>query len=171
MLGQRLKFGGAAGASCDALDDNHLTPYLIGSGDEFLVAKITVPASISATQIVMGKTESGFASSLFWGIATNGQVRYAAGGMATTQAGPDLRGQTIVAGITCGPAGWRVFAANDEIASAALTGSAAGVTPVRIAALNTAGTAGNFFGGNIIRAVGDKDRIDLARFRQIASQL
>ena len=154
------------GAAFDGTDDNLLTNYTAGSGANFLIAKVVVPASIASTQIFLG---GGGGPWSVIGVDSAGQLR-AGLGSSLVSAGPDLRGQTVVVGVTSNGETELMFVGgslvNSRAASAPDTSNA-----LRIGARNSASTALNFFGGSIQHALAGREFIDLARFNQIANAL
>lgn len=161
----------STGLAFDGTDDNLLTNYTAGSGANFLIAKVVVPASLSGTQVVLGSWFVGVSTdAVYLGVATNGQVRRGVGSAATS-VGPDLRGSTAVIGLTWNGSEVRTFAGSSLVESVAQVGSVNTTTPLRLGALNGAGTGSNYFAGSSPHMLAGREFIDLARFQQIANAL
>ena len=90
----------ATGAKFDGSDDNWLSPYLNGSGGNFMVALISVPASIAAFQYLAGMSSG----SDRWGVGinTDGLVGFGSGSTSPTVAKgtTDVRNTEAVVGIS-----------------------------------------------------------------------
>lgn len=161
-----------AGAAFDGADDNLLTGYTAGSGANFLVAKVVVPASIAATQVICGAWVAGPTEFFFLGLSTTGLVRCGVGGVAATaSAGSDLRGTEAVIGLSFDATTVRMFAGGAEVNSAPRSGNPTTVTPVCIGATNAAGSASNPFGGSVKSIVAGRQFLDLSTFNKIAAAL
>ena len=157
------------GAAFDGSDDNLLTGYVAGAGANFMVAKVTVPASIPGTQIIAGAFQTAINGHFTLGVSSGGQVR-AACGTGLISAGPDLRGRQVVIGISTNGSTERIFADGALISerSNAFTPPSG---PIRLGALNSDGIASSFFAGSIDNTPTGRQFLDLATFNQIASQL
>lgn len=162
----------STGAAFDGADDNLLTGYTAGSGANFLVAKVVVPASIAATQVICGAWVAGPTEFFFLGLSTTGLVRCGVGGVAATaSAGSDLRGTEAVIGLSFDATTVRMFAGGAEVNSAPRSGNPTTVTPVCIGATNAAGSASNPFGGSVKSIVAGRQFLDLSTFNKIAAAL
>lgn len=160
------------GAAFDGSDDNLLTGYTASSTENFIVAKVTVPATISATQVICGAWVAGPTDFFFLGLSTTGLVRCGVGGVAATaSAGSDLRGTEAVIGLSFDATTVRMFAGGAEVNSAPRSGNPTTVTPVRIGATNAAGSASNLFGGSVKSIVAGRQFLDLSTFNKIAAAL
>lgn len=157
-------------AKGDGSDDNLLTTYTAGSGENFIVAYVNVPTTISANQYVAGAL-SDANTRLFLGFNTSGLVRAGAGSTTLDGGGADLRGKTVVIGITTDGVNAQTFADDVEAASLAVTGSPAATTPFRIGALNNGSTAASFFSGSIEKIVVGREFLTLERYLQIRNAL
>lgn len=171
----RPRWQGAAGASFDLIDDNHLTGFLAGAGANFLAARVTVQAGLTAVQSIGTAFTAWNNKGFGLLIGANGQLRFRAGDISL-QAGGDLRGQNIVAAVSNDGTTIRAFVNDQQIYEAAQTGLADATVPLRIGAVNNDGTAATLFGGQIQKVVAGRSAdaaafLDLSRFRQIASQL
>lgn len=162
------------GAAFDGTDDNLLTNYTAGSGANTLIAKVVVPASISATQVIAGARNSTDTRSL---IAFDASGRFGAGvgavGNGTIRGDTDFRSQTVVVGVAYDGSTVRLFEPGAVAYEAAQSGVATTTTPYRIGAFNDNGAASLFFGGSIQQILGWQGGglTDLARFQQIANAL
>jgi hypothetical protein len=157
------------GAAFDGTDDNLLTNYTAGSGANFLIAKVVVPASIPSNQFVAGAFQVG-ENSFGIGFGANGQLRFRAGAVSI-QAGGDYRGSTRVVAVTNDGTNIRAFVDDEQIYEGAQTGTPASPMPLRIGATNVDGVAFTFFGGSTQHVLAGREFIDLARFNQIANAL
>ena len=160
------------GAAFDGTDDNLLTNYTAGSGANFLIAKVVVPASMAGTQIIAGTNSSEDGGRFRLGFTTAGLLRLSVAGIDLDGVS-DLRGQTVVVGATSDVAtgAIRTFAGQAQEASSAAAPVVTSTIPYRIGARNNDGAAANFFGGSIQHALAGREFIDLARFNQIANAL
>lgn len=162
----------AEGAKFDGSDDNWLSGYLAAAGNNFLMARTTVPASLAATQLVAGASGSS-ANRFFVGINTSG---FACGGVgsdstSTIVGDTDLRGTEADIGITCDGATVRLLV-NDAIEYEAAQNSTPTTTiPFRFGAYNNNGTAGSFYAGAVEESLGGTDYLALSRFQQIRRAL
>lgn len=157
------------GAKFDGLDDNWLTSYTAGAGENFIVALVTVPSTVSATQILCGAQGSG-PSRAFLAINPGGAVRAGVAGVSAVTGGSALLGQTVVIGMTFNATDISVFADDAEVATDVVTGS---LPPqaFRVGALNNEGTASSFFAGSIKKLVAGRQFLDLATYRRIRAGL
>lgn len=160
------------GAAFDGSDDSLLTPYLAAASAGFIVAKLTVPATLSATQIIVGSFDG--SNRMRLSLNTSGLLCAGLGGLSegAIVGGPDLRGGTITVGLSFDGTTIRLFVGATEVATVAQSGNVPNtVTPFRLGSLNNSGTASNFFGGSIKAIAAGREGIDLARFNQIAAVL
>lgn len=161
-----------AGCKYDGTDDSHLTTYTAGSGANFIVALVTVPASISATQIFCGAQES---SANRFRAAFTSSGRFAAS-VGDQQEGTifcvtDRRGTEVVVGLSVDGSTVRLF---DDAAigyEAAQSGVPTTTIPFRLGALNNNGTANSYFAGSIKKLVAGREFLTLSRYRQIRNGL
>lgn len=154
------------GAAFDGTADNLLTDYVAGVGANFIVVKVTVPGSLSATQAVAGSSDLRIA---FLGVSSGGQAR-SGFGTSVVSAGPDLRGTEAVIGVSTDGATDRIFV-NGVLANERASVFTPTATPLRVGCTNSFGTAANFWGGSIKRIVVGREFLTLERFNQIAAQL
>lgn len=138
----------ADGKKYDGSDDNDLTDWFAQAGANCILAQITVPAVISATQVIaMSRQAAGNRLSL--GLTTAGLVEASVGGLFLTIPGLDLRGRSAVVGMCCDGTTLRLFA-EDQMAETAQGANVPNtVVPFRIGSANNDGVAANFFGGSI----------------------
>jgi len=160
------------GAAFDGTDDNLLTNYTAGSGANFMIAKVVVPASLAETQVIIGANAALDAGRVRLGITTAGRLRLSVEGV-DLDGSTDLRGQTVVVGATTDPVSGQVrtFAGSSQQAASAAAAALTTTIPLRIGARNNDGAAANFFGGSIQHVLAGREFIDLARFNQIANAL
>jgi hypothetical protein len=167
-----LVSGSRISLTADAIDDNELTAYLAGSGANSILFDIDVPATVSASQVVIGMSGSATAR-LSLGFNTSGQLCAGVGSDAnTTIVGTtDWRGQRLIAALSADGSTVKLLTANGEEYSAAQNGSPTTTIPARLAANNNNGTGSSFFGGGIARAIIAQKAMDLATFNAIRNQL
>lgn len=160
------------GDKFDGSDDNNLTPYLAGSGNNFMVGLVTVPASLGGTQVICGAVD-GSANNFYFGFTTAGLLRVGVGNTPATAGLADQRGQEIVVGISTDGAIWRAFEGPQQAGADTALGGASPVSgvPFRLGAFNVNGSAGNWFAGSIKKFVAGRDHLTLARYQQIRSAL
>jgi hypothetical protein len=163
----------ATGAEFDGSDDNLLTTYRAGSGANFILARVSLPATLSGTPVIGGAAVNATDRFYLALIGSTGVLGAGAGSSSpgSLQGGPDLRGRTVVVGISAGAGTVRLFADGQQVAEAAYTGTLTQTVPMMVGALNTNGTATNFFGGSVKAVAVGRQLLDLATFNQIASQL
>ena len=78
------------GAAFDGSDDTLLTGYLAGATANFVVAKVTVPATLAATQIFAGAVGAAGANICRVGFGTDGFLRVGLGATAVISGVTDL---------------------------------------------------------------------------------
>ena len=161
----------AFGAKFDGSDDNLLTTYIPGTGANFLLALVDVPASIASTQVIAG-AESPTGNRFMIILRTTGKVDAGIGSVSGTGVGPDWRGKSVVVGITNNGAGqYRLFADSEMLTEGGYSGAAA-ANALRLGALNPeSGTAAVFFGGSIKKIIAGREHLTLARYLQIRAAL
>jgi hypothetical protein len=164
--------GSRISLTADALDDNLLSSYLAGPGANSILFDIDVPATVSASQVVIGMSGSATAR-LSLGINTSGQLCAGVGSDANTTivGSTDWRGQRLIAALSADGSTVKLLTANGEEYSAAQNGSPTTTIPARLAANNNNGTGSSFFGGGIARAIIAQKAMDLATFNAIRNQL
>ena len=162
----------AAGAKFDGSDDNLLTDMLASAAANFIVAKITVPATLAGLQIIAGASGAS-ANRIYLSINTAGQLCAGVGShVATFLVGSqDLRGQTVVVGLTLNGSTVKLFVNGVEEFSTAQGSTPTTAIPFRIGCLNNNGTAANFFAGTIEEILIGREYLTLARFIEIAAKL
>lgn len=158
------------GAEFDGSDDNLLTGYLPSATANFIVAKVTVPASLAATQVIVGSSGAS-TDRCFLAINTSGLVCGGVGTQSTTTilGTTDLRGREVVIGLSFDGSTVRLFADGAQQYSAAQAGTPSASIPFRVGATNNNGTAGSFFAGSIKNVEVGREMIDASRFSQIAN--
>lgn len=160
------------GAAFDGVDDNLLTGYTAGAGANFIVAKVTVPGTLSAIQVIAGAA-NGAAERCWVGVDnTTGFLRCGVGASLTHLGTTDLRGlANVPVGLSFNGSTVRVFVGSAQEYEGAQTGVPTVVHPIRLGSNNNVGAASSMFGGTITSIAAGREFIDLARFNQIASQL
>ena len=163
----------ADGAKFDGSDDNLLTDLFASATASFIVAKITVPATLAASQVFAGTQDAGGNRFLFGINSSDGTLGGGVGAqsLSTIKGSTDLRGTTVIVGLSCDGSTVKLFHAGAEVYSAAQSGAPNTTVPLRIGALNNNGTAANFFAGAVKEILAGREFLTLARFNQIAAQL
>lgn len=161
----------AAGAKFDGSDDNLLTDWLAQAGANCLFVRATVPATVSATQVMLGAQDAG-ATNRFWlGVTTGGLPYCGLGASATQIAGYDIRGREVVFGVTCNGSTIRVYLDGALILSQSQNGAPTTTVPLRLGASAIAATVINYFAGGIRKAVAGYKYLSDAEALQISTQL
>jgi len=158
----------ADGAKFDASDDNWLMAYLAAAGSNFIFARTTVPASLSAAQVIAGAAGAS-AFRVFLAINTSG---YACGGVGsdtvTTIVGStDLRGTEADLAVTFDGSTVRLIVNGVVEYEAAQNSTPTTSIPFCIGALNNNGTGGSFYGGAIKDICAGTDFLTVAKFKKI----
>lgn len=163
------------GAAFDALDDYLATGYIPGATANFMIAKTTVPVSLSAVQVIAGCGNASPAQRFWMAIDTSGKL---CGGVGTQSAttivgGSDLRGTEVVVGLSVSGAEVKLFAGSSEIYSAAQSGDVPNSTSraVYLGGNNNNGTSGSFYGGSIKSILSGRQHLDLTTFNKISRAL
>lgn len=159
------------GAKFDGSDDNWLTPYLASTGNNFTVALVTMPASVASFQAIAGA--GGNPTRFFVGVDTDGRLKAGVGAnsITTIQGTNDLRGQTLVVGLSCDGSTVRLFEDAAEVYTGVQSGVPTVADSIRIGSNNAAGTAIQWFSGSIKRIAAGRDALTLARYQQIRTAL
>lgn len=161
----------AAGCKYDGGDDNHGVPYRAGAGSNFIMALMTPPASIPATQMVAG-VQGGASDRFRMEIGTGGSLSFSLG----TQLGVgapavDVRGREVVAAVSCDGSFGQVFV-DDQVGTPFVqSGNPNTTLDFVVGAFSSSGTPANFFGGAIKKIIVGRDHLTPARFQQIRSRL
>ena len=160
------------GAKFDASDDNWLTDYNAAAGANFVVALVTVPASIAFNGAIIGASE-GAANRCRFLFDTSGRVCAGLGTQAeaTIVGTNDRRGATLVVGFSFSGSVVRLFDDAAIAYEAAQSGSPTTSVAFRIGAFNNSGTAVNQFGGSIKRLLVGRQFLDLKTYLQLRSSL
>lgn len=139
-----LRAGSPYYTEYDGSDDNLLGTALAGTANT-LAARITVPASIAATQAIMGLQGSS-TTRLWLALNTSGQLCGAVGsnGVGTILGSADIRGQTGVAILTHDGSTINLCWNGILVYTGSQNGSPSTTTPFRYGAQNNAGSAGNY---------------------------
>lgn len=161
----------ATGAKFDGLDDNWLTNYTAGAGENFIVALVDVPASMTGTQAIAGADATASTDFFYLGFSSTGLVRRGVGASNQTLGSNDLRGQVAVIGLSYNGSIVNTFENEELIDTSAQSGGPSTVIPLRIGARNGNGTAGNFFGGSVKKLVAGRQFLDLATYLKIRAAL
>lgn len=152
----------------DASDDNLLSTFVLGSSGNALVAKVKVPASLAATQVVMGTSGSSTAR-LFMGFNTSGHMVGGVGSDSTTTVvhAVDYRGLTGTMALVETGSAWTLYWDGVAVATAAQSGTPTTTVPVRLFALNNNGTAGSFAAIDAFHMLGIRKPLTAADIRNL----
>lgn len=157
-----------AGATGDGADDRLTLGYAAGSGENFLMLpKTTVPASLSATQVLAGGMD-GSANGAYIAITTGGALRVKWGSTTLDSTGVDLRNGVRDLGLWTDNGTLYLYADGVVVGSGAWTGTIP-TTTWNLFALNNNGTASNFLAGSLKAALAGREAINLARANQICA--
>lgn len=162
----------ADGAKFDGGDDNLLTQFKARSGSNFLAARVSVPATLGAEQVIAGLSGSG-TDRLQLAIDTSGRVCAGVGSNSvTTHVGTtDLRGREVTVGVSVDGTTVKLFADAAEEYTGAQAGAPSTTVPLRLGANNNNGTASSFWAGAIKRLAGGHDALDLTQYQRVRSAL
>ena len=160
------------GAKFDGSDDNLLTGYLAGAGANFIVARVTVPASISANQVIAGAS-GGATGRTFVSIDTAGRPSGGVGnnGVGVIVGASDLRNSEAIIGVSYDGNNVRLFANAAQEYTGAQSGTPITSVGYAIGATGAAGGSSSFFGGAVKRIVAGREFLSLTRYQQIRSEL
>lgn len=164
----------ATGDKFDGTDDRQTTPYFAGAGNNFIVALLTLPASVGVFQWIVHLSANDGSGRLGLGINTDGQVGFGIGATSPTVAkgGGDKLGQRVVVGVSCDGTTMRGFVDTAEVYTGAQSGSPDTATGLRLGASNpNAGSPANFYSGSIEKLLSGRDALTLATYLQIRNAL
>lgn len=159
------------GAKFDGTDDNLLTSYNAGSGANFIVALVTVPAVIASTQIIAGAQDA-TPTGISLSVSTTGRLGGRAGTSSLTNLGTtDFRGTEAVVGITVDGSTVRLLGSTTALEYEASYTGATNSIAIRLGCLNNNNTASAFFAGSIKKLVAGREFLSLSRYLQIRTAL
>lgn len=161
------------GAKFDGSDDNWLTSYTAGAGENFIVALVTVPTTLGAFQYITAASGASNANRFGIGINTDGLVGFGVGSVSPTIAKgvTDVRNTEVVVGLTCNGSTVLGFAGSSQEYSAVQSSTPTTTIPLRVGAHNGDGVASTFFGGSIKKLVVGRQFLDLATYLKIRTAL
>jgi hypothetical protein len=170
VLGSQFRF--YAYSSFDGSLDN-ISVKEVTNQDNFIVAYVNVPTTISAFQYILASNEVGNTNRFGIGINTDGKIGFAAGNTspAVAKGTTDWRGKSVVVGLSSDGTTVTGFVDQAIEYSASLSGVLNNTTPVRIGAANVSGTAALFFAGTIENVIAGPEYLNLARYLQIRNKL
>jgi len=162
----------AESAKFDGTDDNWLTTYTAAAGNNFLMARTTVPASLAGTQVIAGASGSS-ANRFFVGINTSG---FACGGVGSDSTGTivgntDLRGTEADIALTCDGATVRLIVNGVVEYEAAQNSTPTTTIPFRVGAYNNNGTGGSYYAGYVKECLAGTEFLTASLFNQIAAAI
>jgi len=160
-----------SGAKFDGSDDNLLTTYYAGASI-FIVALVTVPATLAADQIICGASEVG-ANRGYFMIRTTGVVAGGVGAQSfsTIQGTTDVRGQRLVIGMNVSATTVTLYVDDAIEYSASRNGNPSTTVPWRIGAHNYAGTAASFFAGSVEKLVAGSEDLVYQKYLKVKAAL
>lgn len=164
------KYYPGTGALFDGNDDRLASPYMVGSGDNWAMARATIPASLSATQILFGVQNAG-GDAFYLGVTTAGALRVKVGQTVIDSTGIDLRGAEHVVGLWTQGATAYLFVDGVVVGSGTWTGSLPTATTWLLGAVNNNGTPTAFFGGSLLLPLAGRSTMDLSTAKRIRSAL
>lgn len=164
------------GAKFDGADDNWLTPYKNGGAGDFIVALVSVPASLPAVTLFAGSRAAWASARFFVGFnVTTGTVAAGVGSVSVGTGGLSgsisRLGTDVVVGLSADGSVVRLFDDASLVAETAQIGSIDTTVPYRIGCFNDNGGASTFFGGSVKKLVAGREQLTLARYLQIRSAL
>lgn len=167
-LGARPALNGS-GLTFDGIDDNLLTDWLPQDGANSIIAQITVGNDLNSTKIIAGSNQSNDAYAFRISISAAGRLRVNTSlmGADMTDGPTDLRGKTVVVGVSFANNDIRMFA-GDRLEGRTSSGfpKANGI-PYRIGSRNQQGVSDLPFVGSIKRIAFGKVPFTFAQFRAI----
>ncbi|MBJ3783422.1 hypothetical protein [Devosia sediminis] len=166
---QQRPFLLSSGAKFDGNDDNLLTNYAAGANENFVVALVTMPTTLGASQWIAGATGAANDRAYF-AVTVDGQLAAGTGTTAVIQ-GPDFRGQRVVVGMSFNSTTRRLFGGTSLIVEGAYAGGLPTTTPWRLGSNNSNGSAAGFFAGSVEKILGGRQFLDLPTFIKIRNSL
>lgn len=159
------------GAKFDGWDDYLSTLVQPGSGPNFSVALLTVPASLGGFQYAFGSTDG--TNRFGYGFNPDGTVGFGFGTTSPIAAKgtTDTRGTEVVVGMSSDGVDALGFVGAEQEYAAALAGSMNNGRAFYLGAVNGVGIVTNFFGGSIKKLVAGRDHLSLSRYQQIRTAL
>ena len=158
-----------SGAKFDGSDDNLLTTYLAGSGANSIVALVTVPETIAAVQVIAGATAS-ITTRCYLGLSINGKL-YCGAGSTILNGNTDLRGQTLVVGLSISDGNGVLYADAAVGSTGTYSDSPTTTIAFRVGALANGISATNSFGGSIKKLMTLRKAITLADYLKIRARM
>lgn len=160
-----------SGAKFDGSDDYLSTLVQPGSGPNFSVALLTVPASLGGFQYAFGSTDG--TNRFGYGFNPDGTVGFGFGTTSPIAAKgtTDTRGTEVVVGMSSDGVDALGFVGAEQEYAAALAGSMNNGRAFYLGAVNGGGPASSFFGGSIKKLVAGRDHLSLSRYQQIRTAL
>lgn len=161
----------ANGSKYNGVAENLISDWLAKVGENCLFVRATIPATVSATQCILGTQDTGVINRMWLGVDTIGRPYFGLGGTAFQIAGYDIRNKEIVFGLACDGANVRVFLDGVQIYTAAQVGSPSTTTAARLGAASIGPSATNFFAGTITEALFGLKYVSEAEAARITAQL
>ena len=158
------------GLKFDGSDDSELSDWLFGAGANCIVAQVTVPAVLSTGCFIAGVIGAS-AGRFRLGVLASGLLQAGVGDQTVFPgATMDVRGQTVVVGLTASGGTARIFAGSTQQSSVAYTGAAATNVAAMFGASSGNGTAQQFFPGSVKRIAFGRVDLSLSDFQQIRNE-
>lgn len=164
------------GAKFDGVDDREETGFTAGLVSNHMVARATIPATLSGVQLIAGASSTGPTAAFLLGVNVAGQAVGGAGiqSFTTIVGSSDVRGQEVVLGLShVIGGGVRLFVGAATEYDAAASGSPNTTLGINVGSRNSSGGSSNHFGGSVrtFAAWRGGPIMDQALFNQISSQL
>lgn len=170
--GYKPRFYAPGIARFDAVDDYHAPDLTTGAGENFIVAKVKVPASMPSFQIVAGSRDASATKEFWLGFTPAGIIVAGDGnGSYSVPSGDDYRGQTITFAVTVSGTVSRIFAIDAQKATRTQSGAVGATAPISVGAINTGGVRSFFFGGDVHHVLAGRQFLDLSTFQFIAGEI
>lgn len=148
---------------------NLLSEWVCGSSGNSMAARVSVPVTLAATQIVLGASGSATAR-FFVGFNTSGHL---VGGVGDDDVdvvlhAHDYRGEVGTLALVEDGDDWFLYWEGVEVATGTLNGAPTTTIPWRLLALNNNGTAGSFSASDMSHAFGIDRALTASEVRQLS---
>jgi hypothetical protein len=165
----RFARGGVGTAVVSSISVKEIT-----NQDNFIVAYVNVPTTISATSVICGTGDAASLQRFILAFNTSGNL---CGGVGTqsistiVSTATDWRGKSVVLGISFDGATVRLFADDELVYEAPQRGAPTTQFPFRILSNNAGGADGSRFSGIAEEIIAGPEFLTLDRYRQIRREL
>lgn len=160
------------GAKFDGSDDYLSTGYLPAAGGNFIVAHVTIPASLGSIAMLFGAQDASSTNRFWMGVDdSTGRLRAGVGTNNAHYGTTDLRGSTAMVGLSIDGSTVKLFVEGAQELSASQSGSPTTTNGLFVGANNGNGFPGLYHPGYVKKLVAGRASIDLTRYLQIRSAL